>query len=429
MTQASTSMASFVGRTIGSNYRLQAFLAEGGFGAVYRSEQSFLDHRLRRVAVKVSKHPGVDFERLREQLADVYILAEAIDELSDAEARSHLVQIYDAGIWKQEQERAYIVMEFVQGKDLAGVFDSYRPSSRAPHSELRVPENLVRNWARQLARTLGELHSLVPAVIHRDLKPSNILLENDKHIRVVDFGLAARLMRHGYVEGNAGTTAYMAPEVSMGSGESLPASDVYSIGLILYEALTGRLPYKDLIPPTGMPAAAEVAWLYREKSKIPSLPPSHWNATVSKEMDRIVLKCLEFNTARRYFTGLDLLRDLEPPMTVARKESPRYKARGLKEQGDPAGARHLLEAAVAIPLSPNAPLVEINERFEIYCDLAEILKACGDIKGRPLPLMQAWELVKERALPNLDRVKFRSLIAEAWVEAGNKIQADRWRKS
>jgi serine/threonine protein kinase len=266
-------------------------------------------------------------------------------------------------------------------------------------------------------------------VIHRDLKPSNILLEHDKHIRVVDFGLAARLIRHGCVPGNAGTTAYMAPEVSIGGGESLPASDVYSVGLILYEALTGRLPYKDLIPPTGMPGTAEVGWLYREKSKLPALPPSHWNATVSKEMDRIVLKCLEFNTIRRYFTASDLLADLEPRTAEPQKQTHRQKAVKLLERGDTAGARRLLEDNVAVPMSSNASLAEITERFETYCELAEILKNGGDLKARPQLLVQAWELVKGRAIPGLDRVKLRTKIAQAWDDAGNATLADRWRRS
>jgi len=430
MTSAeAANMASFVGKTVGANYKLLALLGEGGFAAVYRSEQSFLDQRLRRVAVKVSKHPGVDAQRLREQLADVYILAEAIDELSDAEARSHLVQIYDVGIWKQEQDRAYVVMEFVQGKDLAGVFDSYLPYPRAPRSEIRVPENIVRSWARQLARTLGQLHSLVPPVLHRDVKPSNVMLEHDKHIRVVDFGLAARLISQGYVPGNAGTTAYMAPEVSIGGGESLPASDVYSIGLILYEALTGRLPFQNLIPPTGMPGTAAVGWLYREKSKLPALPPSRWNATISQDMDRIILKCLEFQTTRRYFTASDLLADLEPRVTGQRKETPRQKAAKLLEQGDAAGARRLLEDAIAVAIGSNASLDAITERFETYRDLAEILKTAGELKARPQRLVQAWELAKDRALPGFDRAEFRAKIAQAWDEAGNTTLADRWRRS
>src|SRR5688572_14463237 len=139
MTSAGPAMRSYVKRTVRGTYELHEYLAEGNFGAVYRSEQTFLDRRLRRVALKLSKHPGLDREKLQEQLTDVFMLAEAMDEMTDAAARSHLVHIYDAGVWKEEQNRAFVVMEFVQGRPLDRVIESYRG---------RVPETILVGWAR-----------------------------------------------------------------------------------------------------------------------------------------------------------------------------------------------------------------------------------------------------------------------------------------
>ena len=317
----------------------------------------------------------------------MFVLADAIDELTDAEARSHLVQIFDAGIWEEEQNRAYVVMEFIQGKSLRAVLDSYRPSPGVC-SQIRVPENIVRDWARQLSRTVGQLHSLVPAVLHRDLKPSNVLLEQDKHIRVVDFGLAARLIQQGYVPGTAGTTAYMAPEVLM--GESVPASDVYSIGLILYEALTGRLPFEHLIVPTGTATLAEVPWLYQQKSKVRAVPPSAHNATVSKDLDRIVLRCVEFDPSKRYFTASELLNDLTPRVAVQKSLTETALEEYRKAAPNKPGSCQALERAAAVRFDASrAELKDLRARFALLRELGECLICGGD---------QGWRKTSRRGL-------------------------------
>lgn len=412
MTTVAPGMRSYVKRTIRGTYELHEYLAEGNFGAVYRSEQTFLGRRLRRVALKLSKHPGIDSRKLQEQLTDVFILAEAMDEMTDAAARSHLVHIYDAGVWKEEQDRAYVVMEFVQGRPLDRVIESYNG---------RVPETILFEWARQICRALSELHSLVPPVLHRDLKPNNILLEHDRHIRIVDFGLSARLLHQGYVPGTAGTIAYMAPETSM--GQSGPASDVYSIGLILYESLTGKLPLSHLIPPPGTPASAQPGWLYKQKSQTPVIPPSQENHTVSKRMDAIVVRCLKFNPSERFLTASDLLRELErpedkPPDLVALEQG-----RRLESQGDRAGARSAFERGLQLPSSSK------QTRFELLNELGTLLVEIGEPSSGAQSLVQAWELVKEGAILRTADARDGHVrkIADAYEAAGNAMMARRWR--
>lgn len=231
-----TDMRIFEGKMLQDKYLLESYIAGGNFGAVYKSQQHFLGIPIRRVAVKLSKHTNINLEKSREIFADLFALAEAMDEIMDVEAKKYLPQIYDAGILK-EDGRMFVVMEFVQGTDLAEQFNSLKI----------IPSNLLLKWVYQICTALAGLHAMVPPCIHRDLKPDNILLGVDKNVRVVDFGLAARLLNKGFVPGVAGAVTYMAPETTR--GESTPASDVYCLGVIMYQGLTGHLPFEHLIPP------------------------------------------------------------------------------------------------------------------------------------------------------------------------------------
>src|SRR5206468_3701088 len=117
----------------------------------------------------------------------------------DVSARSHLVHVYDVGIAPDAKGRAFLVMEFVEGTTLAAQFTAYRDAAKATGFK-GVPGPVMLKWARQLIHAMAALHSLKPAVIHRDLKPDNVLLGGpDRHVRVVDFGLASKLMSTGCV--------------------------------------------------------------------------------------------------------------------------------------------------------------------------------------------------------------------------------------
>jgi serine/threonine protein kinase len=294
----SVDLRSFEGKILRESYLLQKYIGEGVFGAVFKSEQSFLGVPARRVAVKLSKHSGISINTARIIFADAFLLAQIMDQMMDAQARSRLVHVYDMGILPEEDHRAFIVMEYIQGTTLTQQFALFR----------RVPAVLLLKWAQQLCHALADLHRLVPPILHRDLKPDNILLGLDHTLHIVDFGLAARLLHQGYTPGVVGTLSYMAPETTQ--GESVPASDVYSLGVILYEGLTGQHPFAHLFPPPDLPAWSHCDWLYRQKSTNRLTPPSFLNNTVSATLDTIVLRCLEFHVHRRYQNAGDLLRDL-----------------------------------------------------------------------------------------------------------------------
>jgi serine/threonine protein kinase len=404
-------MRAFEGRTLGGTYLLRTHIGEGNFGAVFLSEQRFLGVPVRRVAVKLSKHVGMDVDTARSVFADAFLLAEAMDAMTDAVARSHLVHVYDVGLAHDADERGFLVMEFVEGTTLQAQFRSYK----------RVPTPLLVKWIRQICVAMRGLHALASPVLHRDLKPDNVLLGLDRSVRVVDFGLAAKLVNLGYVPGVAGTTAYMAPETMKGA--SVPASDVYSIGLMLYEGLTGRLPYSHLIPPRDLPDALHLDWLHDARRTLLVAPPSTVNATVPPRLDPVVLRCLAFAPHARFQNAGELLDALQ---TDASESSSGPDALGegrrMRHDADPRGARDLLEHEL------NGAPVPRDERFLLLVELGGVLEDMdqhGEAAGR---LVEAWTLTKDSTIlrSRAERADLLVRIAAAYRRAGNEYQAGRY---
>ncbi|WP_165423676.1 serine/threonine protein kinase [Ktedonosporobacter rubrisoli] len=295
--RADVDMRSFEGQTIRDSYQLQSYIGEGNFGAVFKGTQLFLDLPIRTVAIKFSRYTNLDAETARQIFADAFVLARLMEELNDPEVCQHLVHVYDMGIDPQREKRGFIVMEYVEGTTLAAHMATLG----------HVPALLLLNWIRQICTTLQGLHALEPPLIHRDLKPDNIILGHDGIIRVVDFGLAARLMSQGHVRGIVGALGYMAPETML--GESIPASDIYSIGLMLYEGLTGKHPFLTRASLASQSFMQRDRW-YKQLRMARLIPPSHLNNTASATLDTIVARCLHFYPNKRYADIGELLADL-----------------------------------------------------------------------------------------------------------------------
>ncbi|WP_200308007.1 serine/threonine-protein kinase [Streptomyces adelaidensis] len=410
---AGTDLRSFEGRVINDRYVLTKWIGQGAFGAVFLSEQRILGRPVRRVACKISRDAGMTEADARHRFADVLRLAEAMDGMTDAEARRHLVHVYDGGLAHDAGGRAFLVMEFVQGTTLAAQFRSFH----------KVSAKQLFIWARQICVALRGLHALDQPLLHRDLKPDNVLLGSDLTVRLIDFGLAARLLESGTVPGVAGTLTYMAPETSQ--GQSVPASDLYSLGVLMYEGLTGRLPFEHLVPPPGLPDTLHGDWLYqRKKEGHTAPPPSRLNNTVTREIDAVVLRCLEVEPARRFRSAAELLDALAEAEAGTRRpppgESALEQAREQAAAGDPAGAcdtlRTCLDSASA-DLSPALRLALLNE-------LARLLDTCGDPAGSARQLAAAWQLVRNSALlrTRKERCALLSRTADAYRRAGNTYQ-------
>jgi serine/threonine protein kinase len=243
----SRTMRTFVGTAIVDRYRLEQFLDEGMFGAVYKATQVAYEVELREVAIKIAKQP-MTYSEARRVFGDALLMARVADTIADVALRQHFVTVYDAGRCPEGGPLAghpYVVMELVRGGSLkrslrAGPF----PLTRA----MAYFEQLLQVMACMhggVTRADGRSHP----IIHRDLKPSNILVSRRQDgpdvLKITDFGLAVEVdALLGWVE-SGGDLAYLAPE-SFSHNICSPQSDVYMLGLVFYEMLTQTTPFAEV---------------------------------------------------------------------------------------------------------------------------------------------------------------------------------------
>lgn len=404
-------MRSFEGRTVAGTYLLREHLGSGGFGGVFRSDQYVLGQPLRRVALKLSRRTDMSQENTRDALADAFVLAGAMDKIADQRSRMHLVHIYDAGIAAELDDRWYLTMEFVDGHTLDDEFDSFPDG--------RVPADQLVTWVRQIALALRGLHQLTPPLLHRDLKPSNVLLGVDNVIRLVDFGLSAKMVQLGHIAGTVGVLDHMSPETAI--GRSSPASDVYSLGVLIYQGLTGALPFRELVPPPNLPDAVHGEWLYEAKRHYFPAPPSALNSSVSARLDELVLTCLALDPSNRYADAAELLDALDnlgkAPARPA--EQARDQARALRAEGQYDEALRALERGL------RHPQLARDERFWLTRDKGEVLSLLGDPAGAAAAFKTAWALCKNTAIlrTRAERVELLEALIASYRGAGNEYQA------
>lgn len=262
---------------LGGRYEILQLLGEGGMGAVYKAMDRELD---RPVALKLIRP---------ELAANPSMLARFKQELLLAHQVTHknVIRIYDLG---DADGVKFITMEFVEGEDLRALIHEHKKFS---------PEQAVE-ITQQICRALEAAHAV--GVIHRDLKPQNVMRDSSGRILVMDFGLARTLEGDGMTQTGAlvGTMEYMSPEQALAKNLD-QRSDLFTLGLILYELLTGVTPFR---------ADSAIASLLRRTSER-AIPVSDHDGTIPAELSNIVSKCLEREPNLRYQSASDLLRDLE----------------------------------------------------------------------------------------------------------------------
>jgi len=264
------------GVLFGGRYEIMGVLGQGGMGAVYKARDRELD---RLIALKV----------IRPELAtDPAILARFKQELILSRNITHknVVRIFDLG---EAEGIRFISMEYVDGEDLRTIL---RRQGKFP-----APEAIA--MVEQVCRALDSAHS--EGVIHRDLKPQNIMRDQHGRIVVMDFGLARSLGESGMTQTGAivGTMEYMSPEQAMG-GALDQRSDIFSVGLIFFELLTGKAPYQ---------ADTAIASLMK-RTREDAQSAADVDPSVPRSLSAIVSRCLEREPANRYHSAVELLQQL-----------------------------------------------------------------------------------------------------------------------
>ncbi len=266
-----------IGKKLGNRYEILSQIGTGGMAVVYRARDNILN---RMVAIKILKnHLAGDEDFVRRFKRE----AQAAAGLS----HPNIVSIYDVG---KEEETHFIVMEYVEGVTLKEEI-----KSREKFEPRKAVEIVL-----QVANALQNAHS--SGVIHRDIKPQNILISRDGQVKVTDFGIAVAANAAGtltYSHTVVGSVHYFSPEQASGEGVG-EQSDVYSLGIVLYEMLTGKLPYSGDSP-------ISVALKHINEDV---LPPRELNPEVPESLENIVLKLVQKDPGRRYQNVDELKRDL-----------------------------------------------------------------------------------------------------------------------
>jgi serine/threonine protein kinase/Flp pilus assembly protein TadD len=288
------------GSTFAGRYQIIEELGKGGMGKVYKVFDQEVQAKM---ALKLIK-PEVS--------ADKNMIERFRNELKIARDISHknICRMYDLG---REAGNYFITMEYVSGEDLK--------------SFIRRSRKLVVGTAifiaKQVCEGLAEAHRV--GVVHRDLKPGNIMIDKEGNAKIMDFGIARSISVKGITGAGVmiGTPEYMSPEQVEGKGVD-PRSDIYSLGIILYEMLTGQVPFEGDTPFTvGV----------KQKSEIPK-DPQELNAQIPDDLSRLILKCLDKDRGKRYQSAEEVrseLEKIEKGIPTAERAVPRRKTLTSRE--------------------------------------------------------------------------------------------------
>lgn len=291
------------GVMIGERYEIVALLGTGGMGAVYKATDRELD---RTVALKVIRPEFASHPQALQRFKQEIILARQI-------SHKNVIRIYDLGT---APGVVFITMEYIEGEDLASHAEKQK---LAPEQSARI----IRDVCAALEAAHGE------AVIHRDLKPQNIMLSQRGKVSVMDFGLARSVEQLGgvtQVGALMGTPAYMSPEQA--EGKPLDArSDLFALGIIFYELLTGKVPYE---------AETMLASLVKRIRDVPPEPITV-DPSIPKPISDIVAKCLVVDPARRYQSASEIIADLDAALDPPKSST----------------APSLVSSAPALPAAPS----------------------------------------------------------------------------
>lgn len=279
------------GYEIGHRYRIIRSLGEGGMANVYLAYDMVLD---RDVSVKLLRLDLRDDPSTKRRF---HREAMAATQLNDP----HVVGIYDAG---EDHGLQYMVMQYVKGTDLKAYIKKHYP----------IPLPQVIDIMEQVLSAVATAHA--HGIIHRDLKPQNILIDENKNVKITDFGIAVAVSQDSLTQTNTlmGSVHYLSPEQARGS-IATKQSDIYSLGIILFELLTGKVPFE------GETAVSIALKHFREE--IPSVREQ--NKKIPQALENVIIKATAKEPAERYSSVNEMAADLKTVLNPERANEPRLK--------------------------------------------------------------------------------------------------------
>lgn len=362
------------GQKINDRYEIIKTIGEGGMANVYLANDTILD---RKVAIKVLRGDLSNDEKFIRRFKREAL---SVSNLS----HPNIVEVYDVG---EEDGNYYIVMEYIDGKTLKQLLQK--------RGALTLNE--VIDIMTQLTDGLSHAHEAY--IIHRDIKPQNIMIEDNGLIKITDFGIAMALNSTQLTQTNSvmGSVHYLPPEQANGKGSTIK-SDIYSLGILMYELLTGSVPFKG-------DTAVEIA-LKHMKEKVPSIRKQ--NPTIPQSVENIVLKATAKNPKNRYDSVKDMYKDLQ---TALQRDNEKrlvyeYPENDLEETKVIPQVTKEQKTLVDKPLAKEEPeedssiLNEKNEKNKLPIILAVVLLGTLIVLGGVLLLISSKD-VKEVKVPNV----------------------------
>lgn len=279
------------GKRISGRYKVIELIGGGGMSYVYLAHDIILN---RDVAIKVLRYDSDNEEESMRRFQREALSATSL-------MHPNIVSIYDVG---EDGDMHYIVMEYVKGKTLKQYIKEYAPLSPARSVQIM----------RQLASAIAHAHE--NHIIHRDIKPQNILMDEEGNVKVTDFGIATSLAATSYTKTNSviGTVHYLSPEQARG-GNATKKSDIYALGIVLYELLTGEVPFSG-------ESAVSIA-LKHLQAETPSV--REIDASIPQSLENVILKATAKNADHRYASVEEMEKDLQTCLSMSRINEPKFQ--------------------------------------------------------------------------------------------------------
>ena len=278
------------GQKINDRYQIIRLIGEGGMANVYLAHDTILD---RDVAVKILRGDLAGDEKFVKKFQREAISASSLNH-------PNIVELYDVG---EDNGEYFIVMEYVEGKTLKSLIKK--------RGALTLPE--VVDIMLQLTSAIAHAHDSY--IIHRDIKPQNVLILDNGMVKITDFGIATALNNHELTETNSimGSVHYLPPEQANGNGATVK-SDIYSLGILMFELLTGRVPFKG-------DNAVEIA-IKQMKTPIPSV--RKYNEDIPQSVENVILRACAKNPKNRYDSAREMHEDLKTVLSKDREDEEKW---------------------------------------------------------------------------------------------------------